>query len=70
MLAEMNKRITATLAALEAEAKSMETTVYFAWEMGFREVIFETDSLILCKVLSGSTEAPSSIETIITSIYC
>lgn len=56
VLVEMSKRITATLAALEAEEKSIKTAVHFAWEMGFREVIFETDSLILCKVLSGSTE--------------
>ena len=33
-----------------------------------REVIFETDSMILYKSLLGTLEPPSSIETIISSI--
>lgn len=45
VLAAMSKRISAPLATLEAEAKSMEIAIHFAWEMGFREIICETDSL-------------------------
>lgn len=45
VLAAMSKRISAPLATLEAEAKSMEVAIHFAWEMGFREIICETDSL-------------------------
>lgn len=40
----------------------MEVAVVFAWEMGFRKVNFETDSL------TGTSEDPSSIEHITTSI--
>ena len=43
VLAATSKRIPATLAALEAKAKSMETAVHFAWD-GFREVYFQIDS--------------------------
>ena len=68
VLAAMSKRIPAPLATLEAEAKSMETAVLFAWEMGFREVVCETDSLGLFQMLAGTTEAPTCIETIVTSI--
>ena len=46
----------------------METVVQFVWEMGFREVYFETDSLTLRNILTGTSEAPASIETIMDSI--
>ena len=68
VLAAMTKRFLAPLATLEAEAKSMEVAVQFAWEMGFREVVCETDSLGLYQMLLGTTEAPTCIETIVTSI--
>ena len=38
VLAAMSKRLPATLAVLEAEAKSMKIAIQFAWEMRFREV--------------------------------
>ena len=68
VLAAMSKKIPATLAVLEAEAKSMETTIHFAWEMGFKEVYFETDSCTLKNILTGISMAPASIETIMESI--
>ena len=64
----MSKRIPATLAALEAEAKSMETVIHFVWEMGFREVFFETNSCTLKNILTGISVALASIETITESI--
>ena len=67
-MAAMSKRIPTTLAVLEAEAKSMETVVQFVWEMGFREVYFETDSLTLRNILTGTSKAPASIETVMDSI--
>ena len=68
VLAAMSKRIPTTLAVLEAEVKSMETVVQFVWEMGFREVYFETNSLTLRNILRGTSEAPASIETVMDSI--
>ena len=46
----------------------METVVQFVWEMGFREVYFETDSFTLRNILTGTSEAPASIETVMDSI--
>ena len=60
VLAALCKRIPANLSALDAEAKSMEIAVHFAWEMGFREVYFETDSSKLKNILTGLSEAPAS----------
>ncbi|XP_065638861.1 uncharacterized protein LOC136071464 [Quercus suber] len=68
VLAVMSKRILAPLAILEAEAKSMEAAVQFAWEMGFRDIICETDSLSLYQALVGYTEAPTCIDAIVSSI--
>ena len=68
VLATMSKRIPATLAALEAEAKSMEIAIHFAWEMGFREVYFEMNLCTLKNILIGISVAPASIETITESI--
>ena len=67
-MAAMSKRIPTTLAVLEAEAKSMETVVQFVWEMGFREVYFETDSFTLRNILTGTSEALASIEIVMDSI--
>ena len=47
-MAAMSKKTLVPLTALEAKAKSMEVAVQLAWEMGYREVTFETYSLILC----------------------
>ena len=58
VLAAMSKRVLAPLATLEAEAKSMEAAVQFAWEMGFRDIVCETDSFGLYQMLVGITEAP------------
>ena len=44
VLAAMSKRVLASSATLEAEAKSMEAAVQFAWDMGFRDIVCETDS--------------------------
>ena len=64
----ISRRFPVPLAALETEAKTIEAASIFAWEMGFKEVTFEMDSLILYRSLLGTSKPPSSIETIISSI--
>ena len=68
VLVAMCKRIPANLFALDAEVKSMEIAVHFAWEMGFREVYFEMDSSNLKNILTGLSEAPASLEPVTASI--
>ena len=68
VLAAMCKRILANLFALDAKAKSMEIAVQFVWEMGFREVYFETDSSTLKNILTGLSKAPASLEPVTASI--
>ena len=38
VIAAISKKIHAPLDALAAEAKAMETSIQFTWDMGFREV--------------------------------
>ena len=56
------------LGPLEAEAKSLDVAVSFAWDIGIRDVIFETDSNIVFTILSGSTTPPAAIVDIMESI--
>ena len=37
-MAAISKKIHVPLDALAAEAKAMETSIQFTWDMGFREV--------------------------------
>ena len=68
LLVAMCKRILANLSALDAEAKSMEIAVQFAWELGFRKVYFETDFSSLKNILTSLSNAPASLETITDNI--
>ena len=64
----MSKRLPVALATLEAEAKCMEEAALFAWEMGFREVIFEMNSFTLSRILTGILKPSISIETVTITI--
>ena len=44
----------------------MEEGVRFAWEMGIRDCLFESDSLTVVNAMLRRTEAPSSIVNVIT----
>ena len=46
VIAAMSKRLPLMLGPLEAEAKAVDEAVLFAWEVGIRDIIFETDSCI------------------------
>ena len=43
----MSKKMRVPLGPLEAEAKAMEEGIDFAWDVGIRDVDFETDLEIL-----------------------
>ena len=46
--AAISKSIPMSLGPLEAEAKALEDSIFFAWDVGVRDVIFECDSQIVC----------------------
>ena len=44
IIAALRQHMHLPLGPLEAEAKSLDVAVSFAWDIGIRDVIFETDS--------------------------
>lgn len=47
VMAALSKKLQALLGSFEVEAKVMEEAVTFAWDMGIRDCIFESDALII-----------------------
>jgi len=54
VIVALSKRWECSLGAIEAEAKALEAGVNFAWEVGIREVEFESDSQLICNALQPS----------------
>lgn len=53
---------------MEAKAKALEESILFSWDVGVQDVIFESDSKIVCDAIIGSSEPPSAISTLIEGI--
>ena len=66
VVAALSKKLKVPLGAIEVEAKAMEEAVNFAWEMGIRDCLFESDSLTVVNGMLRVTEPPSFITNIIT----
>lgn len=62
VVAALSKKLSAPLGALEVEAKTMEEAVTFAWDMGIRDCIFESDALTIINAMLRLTDPPSSID--------
>lgn len=54
MIAALSKHLPLSLGPLEAEAKAADEAVFFAWDVGLREVIFETNSKVVSNALCGT----------------
>ena len=61
IIAALSKHQPLPLGPLEAEAKAMDEAVLFAWEVGIREAIFETNSSVVSDAIASSTTPPVSI---------
>ena len=66
-MAAMSKKLWVPLGPLEVETKAMEEGIDFAWDVGLRDVVFETDSKMLHKSLTGSITPPATIQNIVNS---
>ena len=67
--AAISKSILIPLALLEAKAKALEESVFFAWDVGVRDVIFEYDSQIVGDAVNDLCEPPTTIGNIIDCIW-
>jgi len=66
-MAAMSKKLWIPLGLLEAKVKAMEEAIDFAWDVGLRDVVFETDSKVLHRSLTGSTTPPATIQNVVNS---
>ena len=65
MIATLSKHLPLLLGPLEAEANAADEAVSFAWDVGVREVIFETVSKVIFEALCGTITPQVSIVDII-----
>lgn len=69
VIAAMSKRLPLPLGSLEAEAKAMDEAAIFAWKVGIRDIILETDSYTTWHALQDPGAAPISISNPIFGTY-
>ncbi|KAK9993560.1 hypothetical protein SO802_023263 [Lithocarpus litseifolius] len=69
VVAAMSKHLPLPLGLLEAEGKAMDEAVTFAWDIGVRDVVFETDSQIGFNALSRTITPPIAIANLIDGIH-
>ena len=68
VITALSKQFQQLLGPLEIEAKAMEVGVSFAWDVGIREVILESDSKIVSDALLGLGIPPMIISNILAGV--
>lgn len=63
VIAAISKHLQLPLGPLEAETKAMEEAISFAWDIGVRDVIFETD----CSTEALNNNLPCKAATLFES---
>ena len=57
----MSKRMDLPLRALETKAKAVEEGVLLAWDLSLKNIIVESNALIIVNFLTEHSQLPSSI---------
>ena len=68
LMGALSKWLALPLKALETEAMAMQVGIHFAWDLGLKDVVFESDSLTVISALSSDTPPPWSIQKVIEGI--
>ena len=61
----LSKRVQALLGAVEVKAKAFEAGMQFAKDIGVQDFILEGGSLTIYQALSGLSEAPTSVDSMV-----
>ncbi|XP_023895856.2 uncharacterized protein LOC112007728 [Quercus suber] len=61
----LSKRLPLPLDPLEEEAKAMDEATIFAWDIGVKDAIFESDSMLVFHAMENPTDIPVSISTVV-----
>ena len=68
VIATLSKQFQQLAGPLEIETKAIEVGVSFAWDVGIREVILESDSKIVSDALLGLCTTPMIISNILVGV--
>ena len=66
--AGMSMKLLQLLGSLEIEVKAMEIGVAFAWDVGIRDVVVESDSKIVADTLLGSYTPPMIVSNVLVGV--
>ena len=69
VIVALSKRLPIPLGPLDTEAKAMDEATLFAWDMGVRDDIFETDSSTVFHALEDPAAAQTSIANLVSGIH-
>ena len=66
--AAMCRNLNATLGAIKTESKAIEAGLLFTQDIGIRDIVVESDSLVMVQALNGTSTPPFVVSAVVQGI--